>query len=367
MKIQRIFFVPAFLLIALFPMVIPACSRIQTVTVGLITDLDGNNSHIGNEIYLNLKLFQRNMNLFNLKTIAMSAPTALSVPGQFQKLWDQGVRIFVIGHISAGVRELIEKKNPKDCLIFNLLAASQTFSGINDCFIRLVPDTKAESLAIVGYFNKHLAGKKTLVIYETANYPYTLPALAVLTNFISNRYSILGLKMSEFDTVKTAALLKEIDFDAVYLLIGGDYATQAGLLTHVIKDVRPDCSIVLSPWLNTASFMETSGKDSDGAVFPSLLPSENSNPAFREFRALFYKTYHTFPRVPHSYFAYEAMQILAECANNNIFDPEGMKKFILASGGFDTIIGRVSFDAYGDVQREYHFLTIKDGKTVYEK
>ena len=61
------------------------------------------------------------------------------------------------------------------------------------------------------------------------------------------------------------------------------------------------------------------------------------------------------------------MQILAECANNNIFDPEGMKKFILASGGFDTIIGRVSFDAYGDVQREYHFLTIKDGKTVYEK
>ena len=366
MKKSRIFFLPAFLVIALFLSIVPSCSRIQTVTIGLITDLDGGNSHIGNEIFQNLKLFQRETNLFKLNILALSAPTVVSVPEQFQKLWDQGVRIFVIGHISAGIRELIEKKNPQDCLIFNLLSASQTFSGIDDCFIRMVPDTKAESLAIAEYIEANLHGKKILVIYETQNYPYTLPALAVLTNTIDNPCSVYGMNLAEFKTKEIGAALKKFDFDGVYLLIGGDYATQAGLLTHIIKGIRPGCKIILSPWLNTSAYLENSGSSSDGAVVPSLLPSGDTDTPFREFLNTFYRAFNVFPRVPQSYFAYEAMQILSGSIQAGKSAPQEIKSYILNSPGFDTILGKLTFDKFGDVHRVYRFLVIRNGKTVYE-
>jgi branched-chain amino acid transport system substrate-binding protein len=344
-----------------------SCSRTNGVIIGLITDFEGPSSQIGKEIYQNIQLFLKTTNHSPFKIVALSATKVDDVTNRFQQLYDQGIRIFIIGLTSQGIEALITEKDTRGCIIFNLLGASGKFSGFDDSLIRLVPDTRQESLAVGGYINSHFPGKNTLVVYDTGNFAYTLSALKTLTNTLTGGVSTLGIDVGNFDEKSYSAELAKYRPDNVYLLIGGDHINTAGAITRFTKSAYPNCNLIVSPWLNSSVYIENSAHASEGVILPTLLPYSMSNSALSAYMENFNRYYNTYPQVVHSYFAYEVMEILNECVMHGFDSPPQIKSYILQTLKFNTLIGPVVFDRYGDVVRNYYFLVIKNGHPYYEE
>ncbi|NPV00886.1 MAG: ABC transporter substrate-binding protein [Brevinematales bacterium] len=344
-----------------------SCTRTNGVIIGLIADFEGPSSQIGKEIYQNIQLFLKKTNHSPFKVVALSVSKVDEVTNRFQQLYDQGIRIFIIGLTSQGIEALITGKDTRDCIIFNLLGASGKFSGIDDSLIRLVPDTRQESLAVGGYINTRFPGKSTLVVYDTGNSAYTLPALNTLTNTLTGGVSVIGLEVGSFNEKSFTAELSKYRPDNVYLLIGGDHINTAGTITRFTKSAYPDCNLIAAPWLNSSVYIENSAHASEGVILPTLLPNSGSNYALQAYNENFDRYYHTYPQAVHSCFAFEVMEILNKCAGHGANTPSQIKSYILLTSKFDTLIGPVVFDQYGDVLRNYYFLKINDGHIYYEE
>jgi branched-chain amino acid transport system substrate-binding protein len=346
---------------------ITSCSRSPGISIGLITDLDKSASQVGFEIYQNIQLFLKKTNHSQFKVVALSAATSDEVLINFEEMYDQGIRIFIIGMTSTAMKKIIAEKDTRDCIIFNLFSTSDKYSGIDDSFIRMAPDTYQESLAVSEYINSHFPLNKTLIVYDTGNSAYTLSALKTLTNQINNKCSILGMDAGSFNEKLYRTELKKYRPNIVYLLIGGNHNNIAGIITRHTMEEYPECCLIISPWLNTSAYIENSAQSSEGVIVPTLIPPQGKDSLVTAHNEAFSQYYHSSPKVVYSYLAYESMEILKNCVQNGKHTPAQIKDYILQTHSFSTLIGPLSFDKYGDVSRKYYFYTIKNGHPDYEE
>ncbi|MDE2029203.1 MAG: branched-chain amino acid ABC transporter substrate-binding protein [Alphaproteobacteria bacterium] len=159
-----------------------------------------------------------------------------------------------------------------------------------------------------------------------------------------------SINRGERDYSSLVAALKEHDIDVVFF---GGYHTEAGLIVRQLRDAGDKALFIGDDDLTTREFWSITGKAGEGAMM-SFSPDPRKKPeaadAVRRIRA------RGFEPEGLTLYTYAAVQALADAINRagSLSEPKVVAE--LHKGSYDTVVGKISFDAKGDVTNPDYIL-----------
>jgi branched-chain amino acid transport system substrate-binding protein len=142
----------------------------------------------------------------------------------------------------------------------------------------------------------------------------------------------------------------------------GGYYREAALLIRRAREQGYKMQLVSGDSIASEAFAQASGEAGEGTLFTSFRDPRRSpaaGPAVDRFRQ------HGFEPEGYTLYSYGAIQAWAQAATKAGSTESGAVIGALRTGEFDTILGRVSFDAKGDVRQPgFEWFIWRSGKYV---
>lgn len=250
----------------------------------------------------------------------------------------------------------------KDTLLISASASSSEFLGADDNFLRI---QMALSKKLYDNFVKYLIkiGVKNIsFIYDSKNKSYVRNyEKNFQTSFVelggNSFINSIDVNKNEFSDI-----LKQINSKNSDLILIVANSFDSSKLVQYLRINGIKTKIACAAWAKTPDFIENGGKAVDGVIFNAIHDENSKNKEFLDFREKYKALYGVKPSV-FSAQAYELGKILIKELDK---EPslENMKNRILTTKIYEGLQGKIEFDSYGDVLREYFIVEIKNGEFV---
>jgi len=269
-----------------------------------------------------------------------------------------GITLFVTSHPSNCAVASKDFYNNPDLLFINLAATTTALTNLDDSFIRIIADAEMEQKAIAKYFNENVKGSKLLVIQDTSNLAYTSPAFNIFSEeirgkgkWLFDRYKIL---VSDFKPDEVKKIMGK-DYDALYIL-AGTFQAGIGNVAQIFHYLHPDKPIMLTPWARSPAILDIAGDAIDKIILPSQYSSRLKDTVIDNY---FKRYIERFGYRPHSMTIAmrQSLEILNQAFLSNNKNANEVKRFLLNTPYFETTLGRIRINKFGDYSAEYNFIT----------
>ncbi len=215
---------------------------------------------------------------------------------------------------------------------------------------------------------KRFAGKKIAVVHDKTTYGKGL-ADDVLKNLKAKGVTEVlyeGINTGEKDYSAIVSKIKQTGADLVFF--GGLY-TEGGLLTRQMRDAGVKTVLMGGDGIVAGEFASVGGAAVEGSI-ATFGPDPTKKPE----SAAVVKKLEAKKINPESYtlYSYAAVQVIKQAAEKaGSLDPKKVAEAAHSGMMFDTVIGKLSFDAKGDRKdvdwATYIWKKAADGKLVYEQ
>ena len=238
-----------------------------------------------------------------------------------------------------------------------------TDRGMPDLF-RVCGRDDSQGPTAAKYVAEHFKGKRVAVLNDKSAY-----GKGLADEFTKELHS-LGIKEVFNDSITVGdkdfspliAKLKNIKADVIYF---GGYETEGGLIVRQAAEQGLKATLIGGDALVTQDFWSITGPTGNGTLM-TFGPDPRLNPA----NAALVKAFRAQKYEPEAYtlYTYGAIQAWAQAVKKaGSIDSTKVEKSLRANK-FDTVLGKIGFDAKGDVTAPgYVFYMWKDGKYVYAK
>ncbi len=334
---------------------LPSCLFRSKIPVAVMTKLEAG-SIVGTSEINAAKLFLDDNNIKSIEIVPLDDGwDPQKAKSAFKELKKRGIRILITSHVSTCALAIENDINREKVLTIITGATTDALSNKNDYIIRVIQDVAHEQRSIAEYVNAQ-PESGVIIIRDTDNYAYTLPALKHFTeNLKKPVVRIIETSISNPDMDAIRKSIPQGGNNIVYLLIGG-YQIAAGSIAQVVNGVLPAARILFTPWMKTPTLLETLGKSEERSIMPSHNPPRDTNRAIKTYVNRFKKRF-GYPPTFISLNVYAALEILNEAIDAGNTDPEDIKNYILKKKTFRTTFGPVTFDANGDIRGRMYFIT----------
>lgn len=354
----------------LIVLIIISMNLFQTnkVKIGLVAGLSGKYSYLGHSVLngaqlalseVNFKVNDRTIE-FIQKDDKQNVDTAKKVIEEFA---NEKVSI-VIGNTTSSMTKVsleILNKFP-NMLLLSPTASSNEFSNINDNFLRTQVSLSKKQF---NPLSKYLVEKKIkhlYMVYDSRNLSYINNYRigfqdALISNggkeFIQSRDISFGFE----NIVKEISTL---NVDGVIIVANSLDSSQ---LIQLLRLEGFQKQIIASGWAQTKNFIENGGKAVEGVMFTTGYDENSKAKKYLNFVKKYKEKFHVEPSVFAAQ-SYETTQIILEILRKDgkITD---IKEKILMQGSFQGLQGEIRFNQYGDVDRDYFLVEIKNSR--YQK
>src|SRR6185295_14527827 len=206
---------------------------------------------------------------------------------------------------------------------------------------------------------EHFKGKNVAGVHDKSPYGQ---GLADLTKAALNKAGVTealyeAITPGEQDYTALVTKMKQAKIDVIYF---GGYHPEAALIVKQARDQGLMAPLLSGDSLNTQEFATLAGKASDGVMFTNAAESRNLPSAaavVKEFRDAGFE--------PEGYTlsTYAAVQVWAAAATKAGTTDSAKVAETLRGQSWDTVIGKLGFDAKGDLtSATYVWYVFKDGK-----
>ncbi|MDA3969783.1 MAG: ABC transporter substrate-binding protein [Desulfobulbaceae bacterium] len=146
--------------------------------------------------------------------------------------------------------------------------------------------------------------------------------------------------------------------DAVILLTK---STTTATAAQFIRKQNKTIPLITTIWSQSPELINLGGQAVEGMTIITFINPENSHPAFLDFSARLERNFGK-KATARSARAHEMIMILADgLTRSTAMGGEPLKDAILA-GEYESILGRVGFDPFGDVVRPVYEVLVRDGE-----
>jgi branched-chain amino acid transport system substrate-binding protein len=206
---------------------------------------------------------------------------------------------------------------------------------------------------------EHFKGKNVAIVHDKSQYGQGLADLtkAAMNKAGTNEALYEAITAGEQDYTALVTKMKEKKIDVIYF---GGYHPEAALIVKQAREQGLTAPLLSGDSLNTLEFGTLAGKASDGVMFTNAAEARNlpsAKKAVEEFRAEGYE--------PEGYTlsTYAAVQVWAAAVTEAGTTDSEKVAATLRSHDWDTVIGKLGFDAKGDLtSAAYVWYVFKDGK-----
>mgnify|MGYP000435629171 CR=1 FL=1 len=252
-------------------------------------------------------------------------------------------------------------KEEKNRLLISATASSNEFSHLEDNFIRT---QVANNYMKFNTLSKYIVdrGEKNIVsIYDPNNASYSK---GFIRNFqkslIHNGGNELVDKIAITDSYESIkAKINSHDIDSILIIAN---SIDSAKLIQYLKLNKIDKPIICSGWAKTLDFIDEGGKSVEDVIFTTGYDDNSEDKNYLKFVKLFEKKHGKKPSV-FSAQAYETASIVIRNLkkSNNL---DNLQKNILSEKEYKGLQGNIVFDKFGDVNREYFMMSVKNGKYI---
>ena len=206
---------------------------------------------------------------------------------------------------------------------------------------------------------EHFKGKNVAVVHDKSPYGQ---GLADLTKAALNKAGMQealyeAITPGEQDYTALITKMKQAKIDVIYF---GGYHPEAALIVKQARDQGLKAPLLSGDSLNTQEFATLAGKASDGVMFTNAAEARNLPSAagvVKEFRD------QGFEPEGYTLSTYAAVQVWAQAVAKAGSTDTAKVADALRSQSWDTVIGKLGFDAKGDLtSATYVWYVFKDGK-----
>lgn len=248
-------------------------------------------------------------------------------------------------------------------ILFSSISTSDDLRKSGEYIFRNVPRNEIQGITAANFLYEKLKVKSVVILKKNDEYATNLS-----TSF-RNRFVQLGGKVlldeayrpSANDFKSIIVKIRTLSPQAIY--IPGNYQEVALLLKQAyeagIKTIFIGGDGSYSPELT-----KIAGTAAEGSYY-TIMSVKKDTDYYKQFQNNFLKKYNQEPDVYDAY-AYEAAQIIQQAIKNVGYDAPKLKDYLLSTQ-FESLTGKLKFDADGEVDREYGIVKVKDGKFVEEQ
>ena len=337
----------------------------EELKIGFVAGLTGKYSSLGSDIrdgfMLGFDEINYKINNIQIKIVQKDDKQDPKVAETMvEEFINNDIKLIVGNATSSMTRITLNKlKGKKDFLLASVTASASEFTKKDDNFIRIqVEHNEKRYGALKKYIIKNNI-KKVFYIYDKNNLNYAKGYFGFFQDILihTGGEKFVNSEIIQDGYKKIISKLKESSYDMI--LIVGNSSDTANLIQHIrIANIKE--KVLISGWANTNDFIEFGGKSVEGTIVSSGYYKYSKEPAYLEFIEKFKNKYNEEPSV-FSLQGYELSQILIENLKNTT-DISKLKNEILKRKIYHGLQGDITFDKYGDVNRKYLILEIKNGK-----
>jgi branched-chain amino acid transport system substrate-binding protein len=206
---------------------------------------------------------------------------------------------------------------------------------------------------------EHYKGKNVAIVHDKSQYGQ---GLADLTKAALNKAGMQeamyeAITPGEQDYTALVTKMKEKKIDVIYF---GGYHPEAALIVKQSRDQGLMAPLLSGDSLNTQEFATLAGKASDGVMFTNAAEARNlpsAQAVVKEFRD------GGFEPEGYTLSTYAAVQVWSQAVAKAGSTDSAKVAETLRGGQWDTVIGKLGFDAKGDLTAAtYVWYVFKDGK-----
>jgi branched-chain amino acid transport system substrate-binding protein len=244
--------------------------------------------------------------------------------------------------------------------------SSTALSGIDDYFLRVIPDNKAIAQRHAMYTYDQLQAKNVVCVVDLSNEYFSM---TYFNNFRtafehSDGATVHAVKYISGLGLDYRGLVDDIlspDPDSILIITN---PMDAAMICQYLAKRRYNKSITSQGWALAEEFITNSGKSSEGVIFPIYTDPNSKNEAYLAFKEKYKQFFKGEPQWI-EIFTYEAVMVLRDALMKaKVFTPGEIKKKILEQKKFHGLQKDFSMDRYGDGKRDIFFLKVKNSKFV---
>jgi branched-chain amino acid transport system substrate-binding protein len=273
---------------------------------------------------------------------------------------------FVTGHFCSGSSIPASDVYAENGIVqISPASTNPTFTerGLNNVF-RVCGRDDAQGPTAAQYVASHFKGARVAIVHDKSSYGKGL------ADQFQKALNGLGVKEALYEAITAGekdysplvSRLKEVKADILYF---GGYKTEGGLIVRQMREQGLKTTLVGGDALVTEEFWAITGADGAGTLM-TFGPDARLDPANADLVASF-RAAHYEPEA-YTLYTYAAIQAWAAAATRAGTTDAGKVEAALRAGGLDTVLGKIGFDAKGDITAPgYVFYQWKDGKYSYAK
>lgn len=140
-------------------------------------------------------------------------------------------------------------------------------------------------------------------------------------------------------------------------------ASMTGVALQKLKAEQYSGALFATLWTQTPELFRIAGPAAEGLSIVTFINPENTRPEYLEFSRRMEEYFHK-PATARSARAHEMVNILADALQRTQELSASALKAALLSGEYETIMGKVRFNQYGDVDRAVYDVKVKNSKFV---
>ncbi|MBL8675421.1 MAG: ABC transporter substrate-binding protein [Rhodospirillales bacterium] len=351
----------------------PALSQIKIAAAGPMT---GSNASFGEQLKRGAEMAVAEINAaggVNGQKLELSIGDDACDPKQATAVANKLVSdkvVFVAGHFCSG-SSIPASKIYKEGKVLQITPAStnpklteEAFTEKNPLVFRTCGRDDVQGKTVGAYIIKNMKTKKIAILHDKSPYG---KGVADETKKAMNAG---GVKEAMYEAYTDSdkdftALISKMKQAKIDVIILGGYHTAGGLIVKQSKEQGLAAQLIGFDSLVTDEFGQIAGAASDGVLmtFPPDPTLDPKNKALVEkFKADKYN--------PEGYtlFSYAAVKVWAAAANGAKTTDATKVAAAMRAGSYDTPVGRLAFDAKGDIKNpEYVFFEWKGGKYAQKK
>lgn len=255
----------------------------------------------------------------------------------------------VIGPICSGVAIPIAPILSEEGLVMISPSATNpavTESGLDNVF-RVCGRDDQQGAAVGQYVAQHFGGKKIAILHDKTAYGHGLAEeMKKALNGAGVKETFYdGMNRGERDYGALIARFKEAGVEAIFF---GGYHSEAGLLVRQIHDRGLKITLIGGDGLATSEFWSITGAAGEGTLM-AFSPDPRKNPEAKDAVARIRAT--GFEPEGFTLQSYAAFEVLAQAITRvGKIDAGAALSKAIRAGEFTTVLGKLSFDAKGDVK-----------------
>lgn len=363
-----------FMLLAFFFTIlffIPGCSRDEPVKIGFIGGLSGRVADLGisgrNGAILAIE--QRNsnggINGHPVQLITMDdkqdKDTAIQA---VTSLLSQNIEA-VIGHMTSSMSiATIHLADEQHTIMMSPTTTTPDLKDLDDYFFRVCATTDTYSKEMARYFRNTQKLDKITVIYDLGNKAYTESWI----NHFSEEFTRLGGEIAQKVTFTSGPEIhfNDITQQALQLETDGiiicSSAIDAAMICQQIRKTNISIQIGTSEWASTEKLIELGGIAVENVVTSQFFNRFSTDPDYISFHNEFKTRFAQNPGFA-SVAAYDATNVILDALAQNEKNRD-LKQTILNIGSFHGVQGKITFNKFGDSNRQTYRSIIRDGKFI---